>query len=145
MAYDLKKNNDIKKITYFSYNYKGLVIKRKNKKKFDKITLVDQELIDNYINAKLDKKFKNLVVLIFEMLRTPGETEEGVGEILGEINKLKGLLENKYKYYLNILEYERFLKKISLIEKSLREKLIELRMNEYYYDETYEEKSNKSR
>jgi len=150
MSYNLTKDNEIKDLTYFSYHFKGLSINtknhgRKNMISASKMIITDDDLINDYINIRLDKRFKNLVKLVFEMLSTEGETAEDVGNILGEIDKLKSIIENKYKYYLNVLEYEKFMKKLFLIEKQLKEKIIEIEMNNYYYDEEKKEITDRSR
>lgn len=151
MSYNLKKDNEVKELLYFSYNVEGLTINTKSKKKhilkINKITISDPEYINNYINIKLDKKFKKLVKLVYEMLSTEDETDSDITNFLGEIDKLKSIIENKYKYYLNILEYDRFMKKLFLIEKELKERLIQIQMNNYYYNNNTEliEEEKKSR
>jgi len=150
MSYNLTRDKNIRELVFFSYNFKGFVINpkshgRKNMISASKMVVTDPELISGYINAKLDRKFKNLVKLVYDMLETPGEDESDITSILGEINRLKGIIENKYKYYLNVLEYDRFMKKILLIEKELKEKIIEIQMSYYYYNNETEQIEEKRR
>ncbi|MEG2457783.1 MAG: hypothetical protein RSB41_02715 [Bacilli bacterium] len=142
MNYHLTREGKRKHISYFSCKIDGLVIKNNNDKKnnmiIQKITITDLKLIDNYTKQKFDRRFTKLFKLMYDILSTEDDTNESTAVVLGEIEKLKETVENKYREYISRKEYFDLLAKLEVIETEFKNKLYE----KYYSSSLdYEEKN----
>ena len=76
---------------------------------------------------------------MLRILNDEGTTEDDTGMVLDEINRLKGIIINKYREYMVESEYKAILTKLILIEeefkKSYNEKMFYSYMNNNYYEE----------
>ena len=121
MKYILDNKSDkIKSVT--ENKLKALEIKTKGENAIgaSKILIVDSQLKDSYIKNKINKK---LVVILAKMQYILNNDEEGssnVGLVLGEIDRLKSILINKYKEHLKVEEFSYLLKKLMIIEEEFK-------------------------
>lgn len=104
---------------------------KKEEMNIDKILLCDEELKEIYINKMYKKKLSKLIVLINEIvliMESEDDGTEDVQVVLDEINKLKGIILNKYKEHIKIETYRKMLKGLLILEEKFKEKY----MNIYY-------------
>ncbi len=128
--YYLKRK--IKKGTLKNFlNLNGLDIKPKSKRheNIKKVTIVDRKLKNSYCIKQMDKHLKKVYDKIFLFLTSEDDSENGIKICLGEIEKCKSALFNKYKEALQNKKYKEYLAKIALIETEFKNKYYE---REYY-------------
>ncbi|MEG1306141.1 MAG: hypothetical protein RSD00_02870 [Bacilli bacterium] len=121
MIYHLIKR-DNSSLFYYSTNITGLEVIPKHLKsesiKVSKVLLIDQELIDDYVNKKINKKIQCILKEMYEFLINDEDSDDTDGTlILGEVSRLKSIVINSYKEYLSIEEYKSILKKLILAEE----------------------------
>ena len=129
--YSLKRK--IKKGKYLEITkIKGLDTKTsESKKKYSikKVTIVDKKLMNKFACKQMDKKLKKVYDKIFEFLISDDDSEDGIKICLGEIEKCKQALFNKYKEALINKNYKEYLAKIAIVETEFKSKYYE---REYY-------------
>lgn len=144
MKYVIDKNNDDKKLTYYNVNIKGLEVSPINEVpnqeiKVGKVLLVDEKLQDSFIKKRINKKLDKIIKFMLRILNDDDSTEEDTGMVLDEINRLKGIVINKYRHYMKESEYKALLTKLILIEeefkKSYNEKMFMTLASNYYEEE----------
>ena len=146
MKYVIDKNNDDLKLMYYSVNMVGLNVTPKNEVpgltiKAQKVILIDPELRDAYIKKRINKKIDKIIKFMLRILNDEGTTDEDTGMVLDEINRLKGIIINKYREYMVESEYKSILTKLILIEEEFKrnynEKMYMNYMSNNYYEEEY--------
>ena len=142
MKYVIDKNNDNMRLMYYSVNMVGLNVNPKNevpglKIKAKKIILIDDELRKNYIKKRINRKIDKIIKFMLRILNDEGTTEDDTGMVLDEINRLKGIIINKYRQYMLDSEYKEILTKLILIEEEFKKSYNEKMLMNYsnYYEE----------
>ncbi len=107
-----KKVISVQKSITYSFNPS----KNVNNFNVKKITIYDKDFLSNYVTHKLEKRFKELLNLIKNILDEDA-SESSSNRCLGLIEKFEDILENKYKHYLKIKKYQMFIDKITLLKK----------------------------
>lgn len=133
----------------------GLSIKPKSGKesliKVKSVLLCDTEFKNNFIKKQMDKRLSKLYNTIYKFLISDDDSEDGVKACLGEIEKAKAIIFNKYQEHMKNKLYKEYLAKIVLTENEFRDKymqrqyysnLIEKAYNSY---NSYEEEQQKGR
>jgi uncharacterized UPF0160 family protein len=126
MKYILNRKDADLKIIEFPDEIEGLEISPQTKSeesaiKIKSMTLVDKKFIKSYINQKLDKRFEKIInILNKSLVDDSDDTDEGAKQALGEIQKMKSMIINKYKIYLTEKQYKDFLSKIILMEEEFK-------------------------
>jgi len=152
MKYVIEKDNKDLKLMYYNVNVSGLSVIPKNevpglKIKAEKVVLVDKDLTDTYIKKRINRKIDKIIKFMLRILNDEDTTEDDTGLVLDEINRLKGIVINKYREYMVESEYKALLTKLILIEeefkKSYNEKMYYSFANNNYYEE--EVKSSRGR
>lgn len=132
MKYTINKHNNDKKLAYYNVNITGLEVNpinevRNQKIMVGKVVLIDENLQTSFIKKRIDKKLDKVIRFMLRILNDDDTSEEDSGMVLDEINRLKGIVINKYRKYMTDQEYKALLAKIILIEdefkKSYAEKL----------------------
>lgn len=109
--YDVKMDGlDVEPIN----NVKDLNIKAK------KVKLVDKKLRESYIKQRINKKIDKIINFMMRIINDDDTSEDDVGIVLDEMNRLKGIIVNKYKEYLNASEYKSLLSKLIMIEDEFK-------------------------
>lgn len=144
MKYIIDKNNNDLKLMYYNVNINGLNVIPKNdvsnvKIKTQKIILVDKFLTDSYIKQRINKKIDKIIKFMLQILNDDGTTEDDTGMVLDEINRLKGIVINKYKKYMEESDYKAMLTKLILIEEEFKKSYNEKIYTNYVSDKLYEE------
>lgn len=143
MRYVIDKNNEKMKLMYYTVKLVGLDVTPKNdsksvKIKAQKVIIVDPELRESYIKQKINRKIDKVINFMIRILNDDNTSEDDTGMVLDEVNKLKGIVINKYKEYLKVSEYKALLSKLILIEdefkKSYNQKMFSSYLQNAIYD-----------
>ena len=145
MKYVIDKQADDKKLMYYNVKVNGLSVNPVNNVenlniKANKVIIVDKELTDSFIKQRINKKIDKIIKFMLRILNDEGTTEEDSGLVLDEINRLKGIVINKYREYMIDSEYKALLTKLILIEeefkKSYNQKMyMDFTTNSYYEED----------
>ena len=145
MKYVVEHKGEDKKLIYYNVNIVGLNVTPKNNIKdltikADKIILIDPDLCESYIRKRINKKIDRVIKFMIKILNDDGTTDDDTGLVLDELNKLKGIIINKYKEYLTESEYKALLTKLILLEeefqKNYNQKMYMNYVSNIYYEET---------
>ena len=148
MKYVVEHKGEDKKLMYYNVNIVGLNVTPKNNIKdltikADKIILIDPDLCESYIRKRKKKKIDRVIKFMIKILNDDGTTDDDTGLVLDELNKLKGIIINKYKEYMLESEYKALLTKLIIIEeefkRSYNSKLYSTYRDNIYYEEEYSE------
>ncbi len=125
MKYVIDKNQEKMKLMYYSIKMEGLDVKPKNNVKnlnikARNVKIVDSKLRESYIKQRINKKIDKVISFMMKILNDDDTTEDDVGMVLDEINRLKGIVINKYKEHLNASEYKSLLTKLIMIEDEFK-------------------------
>lgn len=82
----------------------------------EKVTVVDPELKTAYIKQKLDKKIMEILYKMRALLEDPNSGDDQIAMVLDEVQKLKGIIINKYREHLEDSLYKSYLKKLMFTE-----------------------------
>ena len=100
---------------------------RKNDKMIDvdKLCVYNDQMINNILIKKYTRRYKNLLKMVYLLFNDAFPGDVGFQAVLGEIDKLRALINDKYHKYL-ILEKEKlFLKELDYIESEVQKKFLE--------------------
>ena len=148
MKYVIEHKGEEKKLTYHNVKIVGLSVTPKNNVKdltikADKIILIDTNLCEAYIRRRINRKIDKVIKFMIKILNDEDTTDGDAGLVLDEVNKLKGIIINKYKEYMLESEYKALLTKLILIEEEFKRnynnKLYNTYGNNIYYEEEYSE------
>lgn len=148
MRYVIEHKGEEKKLTYHNVKIVGLSVTPKNNVKdltikADKIILIDPNLCETYIRRRINKKIDKVIKFMIKILNDEDTTDGDAGLVLDEVNKLKGIIINKYKEYMLESEYKTLLAKLILIEEEFKRnynnKLYNTYGNNIYYEEEFSE------
>ena len=146
MRYVIEHKGEEKKLTYHNVKIVGLSVTPKNNVKdltikADKIILIDPNLCETYIRRRINRKIDKVIKFMIKILNDEDTTDGDAGLVLDEVNKLKGIIINKYKEYMLESEYKSLLTKLILIEEEFKRnynnKLYNSYGNNVYYEEEY--------
>ena len=146
MKYVIEKGNDEKKLSYYNVNIDGLEVNPINEVpnqvlKVGSITLVDEYLTESYIKQRINRKLDKIIKFMLRILNDEDTNEDDGSLVLDEINRLKGIILNKYRKYMKDSEYKTLLTKLILIEEEFKRNYNEKMFNNYsrsnYVEEEY--------
>ncbi len=142
--YIIDKDNPNEKLLYYNVKVVGLsVTPNKSVPGYNviakKLTLVDPELREAYIKQKINKKIDKVIKFMIKILNDEDTSDEDAGIVLDEINKLKGIIINKYKEYMLESEYKALLTKLILIEEEFKKNYNQKTYLNYMTNSVYEE------
>lgn len=121
MKYILDNKSD--KIKSVNENkLEGLQVDTKNNNLLNatKILIVDSELKDAYIKKRVNKKIVALLAKMQYILDNEEDGNNNAALVLGEIDRLKSIMINKYREHLKVEEFEYLLKKLMIIEEEFK-------------------------
>lgn len=142
--YIIDKDNPNEKLLYYNVKVVGLsVTPNKSVPGYNviakKLTLVDPELREAYIKQKINKKIDKVIKFMIKILNDEDTSDEDAGIVLDEINKLKGIVINKYKEYMLESEYKALLTKLILIEEEFKKNYNQKTYLNYMTNSVYED------
>lgn len=112
-----------------NYDLDGYVFKPKNKYKnnlisVEEIRIINEYFISSLITRKFKTKFDKLSEIILNLLYEDDDSDEGdLMILLDEIDRLRSVVEIKYKRYLDNENYREYLAKLVFLDQQIREKL----------------------
>lgn len=132
-------------------HFDGFKVKPRNKVKHegirvDSLTVTNRSFIDQVLKKKTKKKLELYLQYIISIIDDEESTDpNGVLLALNDLVRYKGIIDFKYRKYLDEKYIELLLKKIELLERELKRKIIHLEQK-VPLDPVYEEeKSHRSR
>lgn len=142
--YIIDKDNPNEKLLYYNVDVVGLSVTPNKsvpgyKITAKKLTLVDPDLREAYIKQKINKKIDRVIKFMIKILNDEDTSDEDAGIVLDEINKLKGIIINKYKEYMIESEYKSLLTKLILIEEEFKKNYSQKTYLNYMTNSVYEE------
>ena len=87
-----------------------------------KILIVDSELKDAYIKKRVNKKILAILAQMQYILDNEEDSNNNAALVLGEIDRLKSIMINKYREHLKAEEFSYLLKKLMIIEEEFKVK-----------------------
>ena len=125
MKYIIDKNNENLKLVKYNVKINGMKVKPINNVKgltikANKVTLVDFNLRNSYINQVIDKKLDKIVKYSINILSDDNSSDEDGGIVLDELNRLQGVIIKKYREYMIEEEYKNRLSKIFIIGEEFK-------------------------
>ena len=139
-SYLLVKDNAFRKVAYIDYTkLDGFKFTPKNQVEYDGImvnemVLVNPSFIENVLKRKTKKKLELYLRFIINLIDNESNaSSDDLKEALNGLVRYKGIVENKYRKYLDERYINMLLKKIDLLEQELKMKII------YYKEPVYEE------
>ena len=139
------KSDSIKSIT--EENISGLEVKTttENVVGAKKVLIVDEKLKDLYIKQKINKKLLMIIEKMKYILESDETGDTDIAIVLGEIERLKGIMINKYKEHLIASEYKEMLKRILLTEEEFKNKYNARQIYKEMLMENFEDNKSKGR
>ena len=138
--YLLVKDNQERKVTSIDYaELDGFKFNPKNQVEYDGImvnemVLINPSFIENVLKRKTKKKLELYLRFIISLIDNESNaSSDDLREALNGLVRYKGIVENKYRRYLDERYINVLLKKIDLLEQELKMKII------YYKEPVYEE------
>jgi hypothetical protein len=121
MKYILDNKSDkVKSVTENKLKALEIETKGENAIKASKVLIVDSELKDIYIKNKINKKLVTILAKMQYILDNDDNDTTNATLVLGEIDRLKSILINKYKEHLKREEFSYLLKKLMIIEEEFK-------------------------
>lgn len=118
-----KKDAKTDVITYMEYeNLKGFDVHPKKSACFDDMINVDSMVVINpsLIEKLIDKKVKRAIDKILIMLSLISDDDpDSCGLVLDEVSRLKGLINEKYKNYVDSKTFKALCKRVGILEKEV--------------------------
>ncbi len=118
-----KKDSKTDVITYMEYeNLKGFDVHPKKYASFDDMINVDSMVVINpsLIEKLINKKVKRTIDKILIMLSLISEDDpDSCGLVLDEVARLKGLINEKYKNYVDSKTFKALCKRVGILEKEV--------------------------
>ena len=144
MKYVIEKTVEKQRLMYYGVNMVGLDVKPINEVpdlniKANKVILVDSDLRDSYIKQRIDRKIDKIIKFMLRILNDNDTTEDDTGIVLDEINRLKGIIINKYREYMVDSEFKSILTKLILLEEEFKKSYNDKMFMNYIPSDYYEE------
>ena len=141
MKYVIDKTNEKMKLMTYSIKMTGLDVKPKNGGSditARNIKIVDPSLKENYIKKRINSKIDKVIKFMVSLLNDDDSTDEDVGMVIDEVNKLKGIIVNKYKENMKKSDYKALLSKLIVIEEEFKKNYNQKLFTNYIQNSIYE-------
>lgn len=144
MKYVIEKNTEKMKLMRYDINMVGLDVTPKNgykntSIKAKKVVIADPQLCESYIKQRINKKIDKVINFMIKLLNDDDASDEDVGMVLDETNKLKGIIINKYKEHMKKSDYKAILTKLLIIEEEFKKNYNQKLFTNYIQNSIYEE------
>lgn len=134
-SFVIKKLDDVYELENFDYNIKGFhypIKKNKSGKlKIKELIIVNPDMISSLICHNFNKKYQKIVEWLLnnsDFSDNDNSTGTNLMMALDEVARLRTIIINKYKLFLQKKEEEELLKKLKIVENELRVKVIDFKM-----------------
>ena len=135
--YYVNKNNSNKEIIYLDYDkLKGIDFSPKNKIKYDgivvnKMVIIKPSMIEKILKRKIRKKLDLYLKLIIKFIESEdSDSGDTLREALNDLTRYKSIIKHKYMKYLDEKYLKLLIKKISILEYELNNKLAQVEVYE---------------
>lgn len=91
----------------------------------DKLSLYNSDMTNNILVKKYIKRYKHLLKMVYLLFNNEIPTGDGTPAVLSEIDKMRGIINDKYHKYITLENERLFLKELDYIEKELKQNYIE--------------------
>ena len=150
MKYVIEHDQEGKRLSSYNVNIEGLEVNPINEVpnqslKVGSVTLVDEYLRESFIKQRINKKLDKIIKFILRVLNDEETSEDDGALVLDEINRLKGIIINKYRKYMKDSEYKTLLTKLILIEEEFKRNYNEKTYVDYSRRDFYEEEITSGR
>ncbi len=150
MKYVIEHDQEGKRLSNYNVNIEGLEVNPINEVpnqslKVGSVTLVDEYLRESFIKQRINKKLDKIIKFILRVLNDEETSEDDGALVLDEINRLKGIIINKYRKYMKDSEYKTLLTKLILIEEEFKRNYNEKTYVDYSRRDFYEEEITSGR
>ena len=88
------------------------------------LIILDRTLTDNVLKMHFQVAFKRLFKMVMNIMESDDASESDMNLALSEIERTKQVLKDKYAQVISQNEYRRMRRKVTILEKQLREKII---------------------
>ena len=136
MKYVIKKRNKIYDVLELTYPIKGYKFNSKSEN-IKSIILVNNKMVNKVVDKKINMMFQRLLMIVNDAFNSD-DNPTGTAIALDEIALVRSTILNKYHKLLDEKKEELYLKKLSLLEQEMYDKMVI-----YQYDNY--KTSNKSR
>lgn len=99
----------------------------------ERLTIENQKCIDILLNKKIAQNFRKIMALYLSIIENDDATSGDVEIALNEIEHFKNIIAYKYEQHISKELMLKYLKRIALFEKNLRDKLNILMIQEKIY------------
>ena len=112
--------NSLKKL-----NSEFIVVEKEDNVRFtiskneEKISIYDEELVENIIDNNFNQKYRKLLYLVMDITENEDSTESDAELALIKVEELKNLLLTKYYKYISRELLNKYLRMIMLLEEKL--------------------------
>lgn len=125
-------NIDYNKLDGFKFNPKNNV--ENNGIMVNEMVLINPSFIESVLKRKTKKKLELYLRFIISLIENESDaSSDDLREALDGLVRYKGIVENKYRRYLDERYANMLIKKIELLEQELKTKII------YYKEPAYDE------
>ena len=91
----------------------------------NKITIFNHSMIDIILSKKIDKNFKRLAAITYDVINSDDDNTSTDATIaLDEIAKLRSIILNKYQKFLEKEKEKKYIKSLRILENELRAKIV---------------------
>ena len=126
--YILLKKSIYKTMESYDFNESFNMSKKKDDERIGVIKFYDEKIINQVVQRSVDNRFKKLLELLSKIEESDEDPSEGLLLCLDEVSRFKMEMINKYNKFLKKIQIDLVNKKIELIEKEIKNKLLECRM-----------------
>jgi len=142
-GYKICKNEKQDNITLANYEREGFNFKPLNKVKYpgikvNSLVIVNQNFIEKILKRKIKKRLDLFVRLMITVVEDDDNDPDDVMKALNELSRYKSIIINKYRKFLDEKYVTLLLKKMSFLERELKQKII-------YIDDIFYEEVNENR
>ncbi|MBR3898573.1 MAG: hypothetical protein IKJ43_04785 [Bacilli bacterium] len=134
--YAVEKNNKLIIQGYINYeSISGFDIKPQNKVPYDGIEvghlkLVEPHLIEKVLKRKIKRKLNTYLNFLLTVVDDDDDDSEALELVIDDLERYKLLIINKYALFLDKRYIASLLKKITFVERELKNKIRELTISE---------------
>ena len=122
-----KTTGKVKYSNELPFSFNPSYHKNENIIDISKLSIYNKQMINNILVKKYIRKYKALLKMVYLLFNDefPGDT--GYPAVLGEVEKLRTLLIDKYNKFLEMENQRKFLKELDYIESEVKRKYLEER------------------
>lgn len=120
-SYILKNDDEERKVLLYKEQNGYSFSPKKGYKRVKKITVLDNDMVSSILEDKVVKAYNRLIRIVYSLITAGDDTTSGdVLMAYTELDRIRNILEYKYKQYLKKQFVEKYLKKLYILELELK-------------------------